>query len=290
MKFEYFRFLLSPVKDPQLPFTKPKDRKDIIKTIFQAGKPYEFTQGRARYGFVVRAQEGQHVLARLGKYTSKTLYSSPSRGFQDKEVEDWPGCHVLINLDDEKGSGKTKELGQMIAIEVNRSAITNNLNALRSFADKINEEIIELGFFITINPILTQKRKFWPTVQQYQGKIRKVVLRYTPPNLFDLKNKLEDDLRAANKKFNTTSTEIVLENSAGKLQLPQNDALLKQSAEYIDLGSGTFALHLQKGKKVIKSEAGARVETFEGLELSIQGKSAKDAAKIIKDIWERISD
>ena len=78
-------------------------------------------------------------------------------------------------------------------------------------------------------------------------------MTYTPPNLFNLKNKLEDDLREANQTFNTTSTQVVLENEMGNLDLPKNNELLKESAEYIDQGAGSYQVHLSVGKKVIKS-------------------------------------
>ena len=119
-------------------------------------------------------------------------------------------------------------------------------------------------------------------VDEYEDQIKKVVLTYTPPNLFDLKNKLEDELRQANEKFHTTSTQIVLENNVNHLKLPKNDPLLEESADYIDQGAGNFKIHLKNSKKTIKSEAGVKFETFEDIELDIENNSTLDLEEIIK--------
>ena len=225
MKFEYFRFLLTPVEEPQLPLREKLDRKALIQDMFAEEKKYNFQSGRATYGFVVKNKIGNLVEARIGKRTTTRLHASPDNGFEEKEEEDWPGSSVFLNLDDEKGSGKSKESGQKIAFEANRVAITNPVNCLRALADKINEDITHHGYFITINPILTAKKSFWAAVDENEGKIKKAVLTYTPPNLFNLQNNLEDDLRKANEKFNTTSTQVVLENESGNLHLPKDDQL-----------------------------------------------------------------
>lgn len=284
MKFEYFRFLVSPVKEPQFEFERKKTREQIINDIFETDHPHKFANGRAKYGYVSLLKEGKLIHGRLGKLSSKMLHSSPDQKFQVKKAEDWPGCRVFINLDDERVSGRTFELGQVIAIEVNKAAISNNTNALRAFADHINKTLIHEGYHIAINPILTAKKKFWSVVSEHEGKIKKVVLIYTPPNLFNLKNKLEDDLKEANKTFNTTSTQIVLENDAGKLVLPKDNPLLNQSAQYIDEGSGSYSIHLMSGKKVIKSEEGVKTESFDGLELTIEGQTAEGVTDVMKAV------
>lgn len=285
MKFEYFRFLLTPVKEPELPLVKRMERSELVQDIFSDGKHYKFKSGRATYGFVTKRKQGSLIQARIGKLTTARLHSSPDKGFAEKIEEDWPGSNVFINLDDEKESGKTRDIGQTIAFELNRSAIANSVNCLRALADSINQTIIHHGYYITINPILMPKKSFWSVVDEYDGKIKKIILTYTPPNLFNLQNSLEDDLRTANENFNTTSTQIVLENEVGHLKLPKENQLLQQSAEYIDLGNGSFSLHLRDGKtKVVKSESGVKTETFSGVEMNLTGKSVEDVQQIIESI------
>ncbi len=290
MKFEYYRFLLTPIDEPELPLHGKLSREEVITKIFSKGKSYEFKSGKASYGFVLKSISDAHKMGigRVGKQKSERLFGSPSEGFAEKQEENWPGSDVLINFDDEKSTGKTRESGQVMAIQVNRSAITNPTNCLRALADKINQEIILYGFYITINPILKPKKKFWSVVNENKGNIKKVVLIYTPPNIFNLQNKLSDDLKEANKKYNITSTQIILENEMGHLDLPDDDPLLEQSAEYIDEGQGSYQIHLSKGKKnVLKSEAGVVSESFEGFELTMHGQDAEQLKDVLEQVLER---
>ena len=287
MRFEFFRFLLTSVEQPELPLHGKFTREEVIAKIFSTNKRYNFKSKKATYVLVIPFCEEKLAFGRIGKRTSKLLHDSPDKGFKEKREEDWPGSHIFINLSDEKLSGNTKKSGQMIALQVNMDAISDSTNCLRALAIQINKEISSSGFRVSINPVLKERQKFWNVIDKNRGSIKKVVLTYTPPNIFNLENKLEDDLRAANKKFNTTSTQIVLENDDGDLNLPKGDALLDQSAEYIDLGNGNFRVHLTSGKKIIKSEDGVRTEEFEGDSLAIEGAGNKEIKEIIKNFWEK---
>ena len=269
MKFEYFRFLITPVKDPQLLLHGVVTRQDIIQEVFAKGKIYNFKSGRATFGLTIDYSLNNLVSARVGKLTSKNLRSSPDKGFEVKKVEDWPGSIVFINLSDEKETKRTLAAGQMIGFSVNKLAIRNPQGCLRAFADKVNETIVHKGFYLTINPMPTERKKFWAVAKEHEGNIRKVVLTYTPPNLFEIGNSLEEDLRKANNDFNTTSTQIVFENEAGSISLPENNPLLKESAEWIDNGGGEYKFYLSKGKKTISNEGGVKTESFDGIEVKM---------------------
>jgi hypothetical protein len=285
MKFEYFRFLLTPVKDPQLPFHDALSKEDIIKDIFAKGRTYHFNSKRARFGMTVDFFQNNLVYARIGKQTTKKLRSSPDEGFVTKDAEDWPGSYLFINLSDEIITGKTHENGQVVAFSLNKIAIQNPKNCLRALAKKINEDLTHKGFYLTINPIPTERKKFWTAAKEYEGKICKVILTYTAPNLFKIGSSLEDDLKEINKNFNTTSSQIVLENDGGNIELPEDNKLLQETAKYIDLGGGSYKFHLNKGKKtVISSEDGIRTETFDGLELTLEGSVGDKIENVLKQV------
>lgn len=287
MRLEYFRYLLSPLKQSRLAFVEELSREEVIRKIFSSEKIYTFPYGRNKgtFGFVTKLIHNKKAFGRIGRQKKTKLHLSPAEGFQEKQEEDWPGSHIFINLDDEKTTGQTEKSGQVIAIQSNRAVISNPTNCLRALADKINQEVREYGYYLTINPILQEKKNFWSVVDKYDGHIKKVVLIYTPPNLFELKNKLEDDLKRANENFNTTKTEIVLENNSGDLRLPRENRLLKESAEYVDQGGGGYIIRMKDGKEIIKSEEGVETKTFEGKELNIEGASKEDLARIIHHIF-----
>jgi hypothetical protein len=111
-----------------------------------------------------------------------------------------------------------------------------------------------------------------------------VVLTYTAPNLFKIGSSLEDDLKEINKSFNTTSSQIVFENYGGNIELPEDNKLLQETAKYIDLGGGSYKFHLSKGKKTVSSEDGIKTETFDGLELTLEGSADDKIENVLKQV------
>ena len=208
-----------------------------------------------------------YVYARLGKRMTKRIRTAPEDGFKSKDIEDWPGCDLFINLSDEKISGKTKDNGQIIAMQVNNVDVKYRLSVLQKFTDIVNKDISCYGLHLTINSIPSNKAHFWNVVTENKGKIKKVILSYTPPNLLDLKSSLEEDLKKASEEFNSTKVQIVLENNEGKLDLPQNNKLLQESAEYVDLGAGSFKLLLSGKKKAISSEDNIKTKNIYDIDL-----------------------
>ena len=287
MRFEYHRFLLTPLNQGQLSFSDRPSREELIEKVFSE-EHYTFQYRRTTYGFVKKFIRNKKVFGRIEKQRKTSIFLSPSKGFQEKQEEDWPGSHVFINLDDEKTTGQTEKSGQVIAVQCNKPIISSPINCLRALADKINEEILtNSGYYISINPILQDKRGFWSVVDEHKDKIKKVILIYTPPNLFELQNKLEVDLRKANEEFNTTSTQVVFENDGGHLKLPKDNNLLNESVDYVEQGAGGYKIFLKDGKKTIKSEAGVKTETFDGKELIIDSASDEEMDKIIQKVLMR---
>lgn len=287
MRLKYYRFLLSPLDQGYLPFSGEYSREEVINKIFSPGRVYTFPYGRfgSVFGFVTKKVYNKKAFGRIGRQRRTKFYLSPEEGFQEMHLEDWPGSDIFINLADEKTSGLVENAGQVIAIQSNRTVISNPTNCLRALADRINYDILDHGYYLSINPILEKKKNFWSVVNEYEGQITKVVLIYTPPNLFELENKLEEDLKRANRDFNTTSVQIVLENDKGELNLSEDNALLNESAKYVDLGGGNYRISVRDGERTIKSEDGIKSEIFKGKELKIDGASDEDIKRIMRQIF-----
>lgn len=287
MKFEYFRFLLSPLKEPKLPFNGDKTRAALLNEFFSEGRKYSFKNRNVSFGMRIdRCAEGL-VVARIGKKTKKQITLSHEADFETKELEDWPASMVFLNLNDEKATNRMTSSGQVIAFEVNPVAIPTPRTCLNALADKLNEDLEFSGYHLTINPIPADRRQFWPIMRQYKGNIRKVVFSYTPPNLFDINSNLEDDLKKTNQSFNTTNVKIELENETGDLELPEDNQLLNETAGYLDLGGGTFKLHLADGKKtIITSAEGVKTEKFEGVDafFSAEGASTEGVLAAVREV------
>ena len=283
MHFEYYRFFLTPVSQGELPFEERKSRQQWIEKIFTEGETYKFVYRGTDHGFRIQKIIDKKAVARLGKSTEKKIVASPEEEFKEDLVTDWPGSHVIVNLDDEKNTGKTEEFGQVMVVQKNSQVFRNINNVLQYLAEEINKKIN--GYYLSINPITQKKETFWSVVDAHKGDIKRVTFTYTPPNIFNLKNTLEDDLREANKEFNTTSTNVSLENNDGNLALSKDNEFLKQSAEYTDKGAGNYTIHLKNEKKIIKSENQIKTKKIEVTELNISTNDTSLCQKLINCIF-----
>jgi len=269
--FEYYRFLLTPIEEVELPFHGKKDRKEIISEIFSPEKTYKFNSRGIDYGLRIELRSENYVYASIGKRVKKNIRTSPEEGFTKKEIEDWPGCDLFINLSDEHDTGKTKTHGQLIMMQVNNTDMKYRSSLLQKVASVINKEIQCYGYFLSINSLPSEKTLFWKVVKENEGKIKRITFSYTPPNLLDLKSSLEDDLREISSNFNSTKVQISLENSDGNLELSEGNKLLKESAEYVDLGAGSFKLNF-KGNKAISSEDNIKTKTFMDVDITLRAQ------------------
>ena len=288
MKFQYYRISLTAErKEPRLPLDGDVAREELIARMFSEGKRYDFSMSKAQYVFIVSQLEGKMVIAKIGRKTERHLHDSPVYNFAEKTAEDWPNSNVFINLSDEKDSGKSAELGQVIAIQVNNDAISNPTRCLQFLAKTINENFFYENFYISIEPILEDNKGFWSEVEKHRGDIKTIVLSYVPPNILNIKNSLSEDLREHNEKFNTTRTKISLENERGNLQVPQKgtDTFLDQSVEAIERGAGNYAISLKERNIKIKSEKSVKTKSIK-INLPADKISKEDLKEIITLIME----
>lgn len=272
--FEYYRFFLTPIEEPELPFCQQKTREEVIDDMFSPDKTYKFRSREKDYCLYIKQKEGSYVFANIGKRVKKNIRTAPEEGFRTREIEDWPGCDIFINLSNEHNTGETAKKGQLLLVQVNNMDMKYRASVLQNLASAINRDIQKYGYFLTINSIPSEKTLFWNVVKENEGKIKKITFSYIPPNLLDLKSSLENDLRSVAGEFNSTKVQISMENTDGNLTLSENNKLLKESAEYVDLGAGTFKLQFKGNKKkAISSNDTIKTESFVDTDITLRGQN-----------------
>ena len=272
--FEYYRFFLTPIEEPELPFHQQKNREEVVDDMFSEDKTYKFKSRGKNYCLYVKQKEGSYVFANIGKQVKKNIRTAPEEGFKKREIEDWPGCDVFINLSNEHNTGETAKKGQLLLVQVNNTDMKYRASVLKNLASAINRDIQKYGYFLTINSIPSEKTLFWNVVKENEGNIKKITFSYIPPNLLDLKSSLEEDLRSVAGEFNSTKVQISMENTDGNLTLSKNNRLLKESAEYVDLGAGTFKLQFKGNKKkAISSNDTIKTETFTDMDITLRDQN-----------------
>lgn len=276
MKFQYFTYFLNPLVQKPL-FTETKDKNEILRDLLNAGK-LEYDSRGVKLAFVLVARKGNYFIGRLGKRASIKRNSPPDQKFEEMFEENWPNCFVIIN------TGTDPDTGQKIAFELKTNVFTSPFEQLRTFADELNTRLFSSGYAMAVNPV-TEQKEFWKLVGENENKIEKLTFTFNSPNLFNIQNSLNDDLKALQKEYSSTKVSIELENPDGKLNIPKNE-LTNQSLEYITKGGGQYKLRVKGKKVIIRSKDSIKTKTFEDLDIHINGDNQGALFDVLDTIFK----
>ena len=272
MKFKHYRFFIN--KTSQIPlFSDPRSSIEILIEIMNDDLVKDFTYRKSELGFVILDRIGSYLYCKFGKRSQISRTLSPQEKFEKESEVTWPNCNVFINTSSNNSNG------QLILIESKVSVFKDPINALRGLADKINEKFQRYGYDLSINPI-SSKTGFWNIVDKYDGSLEEVIFHYNAPNLFNLDDKLNDDLRKAKREYNATETTIALKNPDSKLNVIHTP-LVDQSVEYITKGGGEYKLKV--GRKWFSSNDTVKTSSID-VDLTSSDK------EVILDVFNRIMD
>lgn len=270
MRIQYFRYFLNSTE--QLSFLSPeKDKNDIFIELIQKRIEYK---NQSELIYVCHNKLDNLLHAKLGRKSSIKKSIPSKNDFIEREEVDYPNCNIIFYLDNDQNKG------QVIAFEYIDSIFSNPEKQLKVFERKINESLHAFGYTLSINSIKDEK-EFWKIIEENNGQIEKLSFSYAVPNLFNLKNTLSKDLKESRTKYGITNTTIELENKKGKLNIPKDDPLIKESAEYVSKGGGEFKLRVVGSKTEIKSKDNVRTKTFDF-------KIDSDDPSVFKDICSKI--
>lgn len=274
MKFLFFTYFINPTKQGVL-FPENKSKRSLLLDALKDTKLNSFKRGKSDLGFVYDFDQEGYVYCKFGKRSSIVKTLPPQEKFKEIKTENWPNCHMFINMSEDPKNG------QRIAIEHKTWIFVNPLAQLRALADKINEVFLNNGFVLSINPI-TQESKFWEIIKQYRGQIEELKFTYDAPNLFNLQTSLNEDLKKARDIHNATETTMILKNKDGNLKIPDDNSLIKESVEYVGKGGGEYRIKAKT--KIITSKDNVRSKSITAeIELETSNKDA--IIKFAKEIF-----
>jgi len=266
MKLQYYVYFLNEIKQKSLFQVQKRDKREILSSVLQENKTFQFESLGHSYAFVVVRRENNFVYAKFGKRGTIKRRMSAQDKFKEVSGEDWPHCALFFNLDNDPNKGQT------IAFEYKSCIFRNPLSQLRVFAEEINLHISQSGYIMSISPV-TKVQNFWNIIKiNKDKKIERLSLSFNVPNLFNLNNRLEEDLRDAQVNYGITKAKIELENPYVGINISESDSLMKQGADYIARGGGEYKIHLKEGKKVISSKEKIVTKTIKDLEIDIKTK------------------
>ena len=277
MKFQYFTYFINPLEQKAL-FVDKRDKNQILRELLGKVK-IEYEYRGVKLAFVQVSNKDNYFIARLGKKASIKRNSPPDKKFEETHEENWPYCTIIINTNTDSGTG------QKIAFEFKSNIFPSPYEQLKHFTDELNTHIFSSGYAIAINPV-TEEKEFWKIIDDNKDKIEKLTFSFNSPNLFGIKNSLNDDLKDLQKEYSSTRVSLELENPDGKLTIPKN-TLTKQSVDYVTKGGGQYSLKIKgKYKKVISSKDNIKTKTFEDLDIHINGNNQETLFSILDTIFK----
>lgn len=258
MKFHCFTYFLNPIKQ-QILFENKKDKNTIFKELV-VNKKFEFKDGNSDLVFICNKSFDNFAFAKLGKKSKIKKNLLSENDFEEIYETDYPNCILFFKFNSDSSEG------QKIFFQYDSKVFRTPENKLKIFEQKINEELFSFGYSLSINPIVDEK-DFWKLNEKYAGKIEKITFCYAVPNLFNIENELNEDLKSGAKKYNNTNAAITFENKSGGIVLSKDDIFVKQSVEYITKGGGEFRLKARGLKGEINSGKKVKVVSIEEIEL-----------------------
>lgn len=280
MKFQYFTYFLNPIVQQPL-FPKKVDKNNILSDILRKLKenPLEYKSGGADIAFVVVHHKDNYVVARLGKRSSLRKSLPPEKLFEETREEHWPHCNVIFNLDNDS------ETGQKIIFEFKNNIFASPALQLKKLAEEINPLLMPSQFVLSINPV-TESQEFWHIINQNKDKIEKLSFIFNSPNLFNLENDLNEELKGIQKDYLATKATIEFENPDGRLKVPENK-LTKQGVEYITKGGGEYRVKIRGRRRTVLSSKG-KIKTRDFPEVEIMGSigSQRELFSLLEKIFK----
>jgi hypothetical protein len=274
--FQYFTYFLNPLEQSPL-FVDSRDKNDIFRELLQKGK-FTYKSNGVQLAFVTVKEQNGYFICKLGKKATIKRHLPPDENFEETVEESWPFATVIINTNPNNGKG------QKIVFELKSNVFPSPQEQIKNLQDELNTFLLSSGYAIAINPV-TEVREFWHVVDENEGKIEKLTFSYNAPNLFGIKDSLNNELKNLEKDYNSNRISIELENSAGLLKVPKND-LTNQSVEYITKGGGEYSLKIKgKVKKVLKSKDSIVTKSFD-IDITTEGHGQQAIFDVLAKIFE----
>lgn len=273
MKILLYRFFINETEQLSLLNEpgKKRDKVGMVKDVLK--KPYHFRYRKSELGYVCERCEDSFIYSKLGRRSTLAKILSPEADFRRELEEHWPYCRVFMRLDSDSKDG------QIIAIEQQSNVFNRPLSPLQALTNQINETLSCEGYLLSVHPI-TSEKDFWALVKEGKREIQQLSLSFSSPNLFNIENALQEELRKLKREYNATETEISLANPIGNLNVSEKSKLVKEGVEYITKGGGEYKLKIRGTRYSSRDKSKHKV-----FDLKVDLESA-DKGTFIKTIKE----
>jgi hypothetical protein len=179
----------------------------------------------------------EYVVGRIGKKLSISEHTPPDIGLQEIIRESWQASLIILDP-------KHHEDGQKIAIEED-ARVGNPTTILTHIANFLNQEGHSRSYFFEFEPIF-QGSSFWEFASKHRGRVSRLTFSFVTPNMFGVKNEIDEALRSMRRDENVTRVEFTLRSPAG---VNTDTARVRHSVEYAERGGGHVTARAKTGER-----------------------------------------
>jgi len=269
--FEVFRYQLvidkafqSDVFQHQ--YHTPEELKAAKNNIFQSiitENNFNFRSGNSDIASKLMYQKGDMYYFKVGVKRNTRRYK---KDFTEEILDNYPNIIVAINNNPQV---------QKIAIQTNTTAFQKT-SIVANFIKSTVQKFLK-NYNITFAVEATfDSQQFWNIIREYPKQVKQVTFNLISPNMTNLTDSLELDLRSLHNDTNTQKTKLELNAEKDSyLTLDEKSGLVNSIVDYSAKGGGDISVKIDTIKK--KLHTAQSVKDFYVDELLLKG-----------DDWEAI--
>lgn len=249
--FELFHLSLLEKDQKSLFSEHPTPARNIYLRTKLSDK-FTFKHSRKTYHWVPSRTDEKYILGHVLRAHTRRHHTPPEEGGFETSSDEWQGAIVIIDPEHHAD-------GQKIAFE--RDHTLGKAEAvLRSMLRQLNSREDD-PFLMIANPIFDE-RSFWTWAEQNDFRLKKIAFRLTTPNMFGVRNGLDEDLKELGTDgVANVSTVLDTGDRIGGINA-KNDQI-QEVVAYAAEGGGTFSAKSMTGDHFHSTQSN-KVTIFHG--------------------------
>lgn len=207
------------------------------------------------------------------KLAANRALNRETKEFELEAIENWPHLLIIINNDPNI---------QKIAIEHNFRVFQSTRTVSTILQDNINRHLASKNLHVFLEPLF-EKNDFWQTIEKHQDDIIEADFELISPNLSNITQTLEVDLKTLHQNTNTQRTNLQLNSDKDScLTISKDDPMVNSLVDYSSEGGGNISLKIRGVKKKVHTKNSSKSISID--ELKLENASAKDINEIFKTL------
>lgn len=279
VSFNIFRYQILPFSREQMSlFDQPISADELVARknelfLQTLQEVEEFRHAHGEVAHKIIGIDKEMVFIRIGvnrKITRET------RDFAEEEVDNWPNSLVIFN---------NRPDIQTVAVEIEHDAFRHTHTLISIIQEGISQQLDRFLLRAIFNPIFNRS-DFWDIVNKYPQRITETTFRMVSPNMSNISETLELDLRAWNRMTNTQETTVQLRSdSESHLTLREGEQPISSLVDYSSQGGGNIKMKVKGLVKKISTEEQVVEISIEELNVSLESETAtRELSAIFRDM------